>query len=275
MPVPASNLPSNLPSAISGGSQYDGFIGQIRFRYGNSILTGFAHILHIAPNAETKRLGCRKETTGLPLTKSIGRIENGLGKPDRGGIKMNLHLNMINDVVGYIEDNISDALTLQSIAAQFNLSEFHFSRLFKTITGTSLKQYILGRKLTVALAIIKSTNERVIDIAFDLGFEYPEVFSRAFKKQFGISPSSYRHGNHQVVDTPRVSIIERDIRNYGGVLTLKESYTFLDAFDLYGKYIEVDENDPRFEDDLKSNGMISIWKSANTKLGGRITSMPS
>jgi len=167
---------------------------------------------------------------------------------------MNLHIRTINGVIDHIEENISAPLTLQGISKQFGLSEFHFSRLFKTVTGISLKQYILGRKLTSALDKLKHSRTPVIDIAYDFGFEYPEVFSRAFKKQFGISPASYRDGDYPVMDTPKAYIAERDIRNFGGVLTLKESYTYLDAFDLHGKYLEVDENDAGFEKTLKSAG---------------------
>lgn len=63
---------------------------------------------------------------------------------------MNLYVRTINNVIEHIEQNISENLTLQSLSQHFYLSEFHFSRLFKMITGTSLKQYILGRKLALA-----------------------------------------------------------------------------------------------------------------------------
>lgn len=168
--------------------------------------------------------------------------------------RMNLYIQTMNDVIEHIEENLSAPLTLHSIAKQFCLSEFHFSRLFKTITGTSLKQYILNRKLTVSLEKLKKSNTSVIDIAYDLGFEYPEVFSRAFKKQFGISPTSYRNGTYPVNRIPKAFIVERDIVNFGGVLTLKENYVYLDGVNLHGFSIEADENDSDFEQTLKSSG---------------------
>ena len=174
--------------------------------------------------------------------------------PRNGDNIMNLYIQTINDVIDHIEENISNPLTLQSISKQFYLSEFHFSRLFKTITGMNLKHYILGRKLTLALEELKNSQTPVIDIAYDLGFVYPEVFSRAFKRQFGLSPTSYRKGKHNVSDIPKAFVVERNIRNFGGVLILKENYIYLDAFNLYGEYIEADENDTDFKESLKSNG---------------------
>lgn len=181
---------------------------------------------------------------------------------------MNLYVRTINDVIDHIEQNIAAPLTLQSISKQFYLSEYHFSRLFKIFTGINLKHYILCRKLAVALDELKNSNTPVIDIAYNLGFEYPEVFSRAFKKQFGISPTAYRDGNFHVNVVPKAFVVERDIRNFGGVLTLKESYVYLDTFDLDGIFLEVDENDIDFEKTLKSAGESFLAKINRTNVSG-------
>ena len=98
---------------------------------------------------------------------------------------MNSYINLINKTIDYIEENIFERLNLSDISKQAYLSEYHFERLFKVIVGKSLKQYVLGRKLTMALDRLNNTNDPIINIAMDFGFEYPEVFSRAFKKQFG------------------------------------------------------------------------------------------
>lgn len=181
---------------------------------------------------------------------------------------MNLYVRTINDVIDHIEQNICAPLTLESISKQFYLSEFHFSRLFKTFTKINLKHYILGRKLAVALNELKNSHTPVIDIAYDLGFEYPEVFSRAFKNQFGISPTTYREGNYHVDIIPKAFIVERDIRNFGGVLTLKESYVQLDTFNLHGEYLEADENNYDFEETLKSTGNSFLAKINQVNASG-------
>ena len=167
---------------------------------------------------------------------------------------MNLYVQTMNDVIDYIEENISEPLTLSVIAQEFFLSEFHFSRLFKMVTGRNVKQYILGRKLAAAAVRLKSERTSITEIAYDLGFEFPEVFSRNFKKFFGMSPAFYRNGCQEVAPTQKASVYERDIMNFGGVPVLKESYVYLDIKTLYGVYFEADENKNDFTDKLQKTG---------------------
>lgn len=167
---------------------------------------------------------------------------------------MNLYVRTMNDVIDHIEENISEQLTLQSVSGRFYLSEFHFSRLFKMITGTSVKQYIIGRKLAMAAEKLKDPQNTVTDVAYDLGFDYPEVFSRNFKKWFGIAPSEYKNGHDKIDPMPKALIIERDIANFGGVLTLKETYAYLDEKNLYGIFIDADENADDFNHKLRFAG---------------------
>lgn len=63
---------------------------------------------------------------------------------------MNLYIEIINQTIDYIEENITNKLTLLEISKQFNISEYHFNRMFKTVVGKTLKQYILERKLANA-----------------------------------------------------------------------------------------------------------------------------
>lgn len=167
---------------------------------------------------------------------------------------MSLYIRMMTDVINQIEHNISDQITLQNLSRQFCLSEFHFSRLFRAIIGKSPKQYILERKLSLAGIKLKETDISVIDIAYDFGFKYPEVFSRAFRKQFGVSPNVYRKGEYDLQITQKASIVQRDIINHKGLLALKEDYIFIDTFCISGVKVEVNEYSDDFEDVLKAAG---------------------
>ena len=167
---------------------------------------------------------------------------------------MSLYIRMMTDVINQIEHNISDHITLQNLSRQFCLSEFHFSRLFRAIIGKSPKQYILERKLSLAGIKLKETDISVIDIAYDFGFKYPEVFSRAFRKQFGVSPNVYRKGEYDLEITQKASIVQRDIINHKGLLALKEDYIFIETFYLSGVKVEVNEYSDDFEDILKVAG---------------------
>lgn len=167
---------------------------------------------------------------------------------------MNLYVNLINETIDYIEDNIHENISLEHIAEYFCVSKFHFNRMFKTVSGMTLKQYILGRKLTHALKFLRETDISVIDTAYEFGFEYPEVFSRAFKKQFGVSPSAGRREKIDVHVVKKANIVERDIINYKGTLTLNGIDTYLDEVCLKGIYIEADINSEQFKPLMETTG---------------------
>lgn len=167
---------------------------------------------------------------------------------------MNYYVNLINETIEYIEENIHEKVSLEGLAGYFCISKFHFNRMFKTVTGMTLKQYVLGRKLTQALIPLKERGVSVTDIAYDFGFEYPEVFSRAFKKQFGVSPLVCKSEKTNVNLIEKANVVERDIVNYKGILTLRGTYEYLKELYLEGTNVEVDVNSEEFEPLLKSTG---------------------
>lgn len=175
---------------------------------------------------------------------------------------MNLYVSVITDTVEYIENSISRKLTLAEVSARAGISDFHFNRIFKTVTGVTLKQYILGRKLANAAEQLKATRRSVIDIALDLGFEYPEVFSRAFKNQLGVSPAAFRDRPAPIPFTPKASVVERDIINYRGTLALKGSVTHLEPLLLRGVHIDANEHSGDFKQKLKTTTENFIAQSA-------------
>ncbi|HYE68326.1 MAG TPA: helix-turn-helix domain-containing protein [Anaerovoracaceae bacterium] len=176
---------------------------------------------------------------------------------------MNLYVSAINEIIEYIECNIGESLPLTDLSTRAGISDFHFNRIFKTVTGITLKQYVLGRKLTKALEQLRNTDKSVIEIAMDLGFDYPEVFSRAFKKQFGLSPTDIRNQKNRINGIKKAAIVERDIINYRGTLALKGNSVFLDAMKLNGVNVKADTNSDTFKQNLKTSTETFILESAN------------
>ena len=82
---------------------------------------------------------------------------------------MSYYVSLISGVVDFVEENIQDSLSLDDLAGEFSFSAFHFNRIFKTVTGRTLKQYILGRKLTLAMQRLSAGSETVIKVAYDFG----------------------------------------------------------------------------------------------------------
>ncbi len=176
---------------------------------------------------------------------------------------MNFYVSAIRDTIEYIECNIGKSLPLSALSSLAGVSDFHFNRMFKTVSGMTLKQYVLGRKLTKAFEQIAHTNQSVLDVALNMGFEYPEVFSRAFKKQFGLAPTQVRDREARVQEIQKASIVERDIVNYRGTLALKGSVTHLDEMRLCGVFTRANTNSEAFEQDLRHRNGVFLSKTEN------------
>lgn len=109
--------------------------------------------------------------------------------------------------IGFIEENLKEDITVPDIAFEIQYSVYHFTRLFHGITGHSPKDYILRRRLTEAAKEILNTGKKIIDIAFDYGFNDHETFTRAFKKMHGANPSEIRKNIPQLKKLPFLSPI--------------------------------------------------------------------
>lgn len=175
---------------------------------------------------------------------------------------MNSYIQLMNQVIEYIEENIKEPLSLQEISKKFFISEFHFSRIFKILVGSSLKHYIQGRKLTLVAQKLKTSSCTITMVAMDYGYKSPEVFSRAFKKQFGISPSAFRNSDSIVPMVAKANVVIRDILNHKGSFALKNSILYLEETEIYGVTTEVDENSSDFELVLDSTGREFIERYA-------------
>lgn len=161
------------------------------------------------------------------------------------------YIKLINNSLKYIEENLYAKMSLEDLSKEFNISQAHYSRVFKFFTGFSIKKYISFRKITSSLTRLKNSNESIINIAMDYGYDYPEVFSRAFKKQFGISPKEYRNSRKDI-KIEKVNVIDKNIINYNGGLILKGEYEYLNNLTIYGIRDKTNTNDPGFFNKLES-----------------------
>ena len=83
-------------------------------------------------------------------------------------------------------------VSLDALAARAGWSPFHFHRAFRKVVGETPKQYMLRLRLERAAARLATGEDPVVSVAADAGFASHEVFTRAFRRQFGLTPSAYR-----------------------------------------------------------------------------------
>jgi AraC family transcriptional regulator len=104
----------------------------------------------------------------------------------------NLYLQRLNAVIAYAREHLNDDLSLNTLSQVAGFSPFHFHRLFKSITQETVNDMVMRLRLERAAALLRATPNRAItDIAFDAGFQSLPVFSRAFKKQYGLNASQW------------------------------------------------------------------------------------
>lgn len=99
---------------------------------------------------------------------------------------------------GYFSSEKPKELGLPSVAwcaGELNLSANYFGDLIKKETGKSAQEYLQNKVIETAKNRIFDTHKTINEVAFELGFKYPQHFSRLFKLKTGMSPSEYRGTN--------------------------------------------------------------------------------
>lgn len=91
-----------------------------------------------------------------------------------------------------IEAASHEPLSLGDLAKEAGLSQFHFLRLFRAMTGTTPKQYLVGTRLRRAARLLVDTELPVTRIAYDVGFEDVSNFVRTFHREVGAAPGAFR-----------------------------------------------------------------------------------
>ena len=107
-------------------------------------------------------------------------------------ITYNDYIQRINKVVAYINDHLDESLDLKTLAEVAALSEFHVHRVFKALKGESIGAHISRLRIEAAARLLRYSALSIEDIAFNIGYEAPAALSKAFKNQYGITPTQYR-----------------------------------------------------------------------------------
>jgi AraC family transcriptional regulator len=91
--------------------------------------------------------------------------------------------------IAFIEEHLFEPMSVKTIAASSGFSPSRFSRRFTRVQGESVMEYVWGRRLEGAMRrILTDASVRIVDLAFDCGFDSQEAFTRAFTRAFGQTP---------------------------------------------------------------------------------------
>lgn len=95
-------------------------------------------------------------------------------------------------VLEYINEHLNQDIKLADLAQLLDISQFHFSRLFKQSIGITPYQYLLQQRIELAKQLLKQTDQSIIDIASLCGFNSHSHLSKQFRQLTGITPKAYR-----------------------------------------------------------------------------------
>ena len=91
--------------------------------------------------------------------------------------------------IDHIEQNLSEELDIEEIAAKAALSPFYYQRIFGAMCGMTVGEYIRSRRMTLAAQELTCSDKKVIDIAAKYGYDSPDSFAKAFQRFHGITPA--------------------------------------------------------------------------------------
>jgi AraC family transcriptional regulator len=98
----------------------------------------------------------------------------------------------VQPLLAYAAANLDDDVSLTALAGKASLSEFYLHRIFSAAVGETPKQFTMRLRLGHAAARLLMTDDSVLSVALSCGFQSHEVFVRAFRRSFGMTPSTYR-----------------------------------------------------------------------------------
>lgn len=122
-----------------------------------------------------------------------------------------IYLESLNRAILFIERNLDKKILLKDIAREAFLSEFHFHRIFKSLTGETVKEFLLRLKIERAALRLKHSQDDIGQVAFENGYENHETFTRAFKKYFQLTPQEYRNAIQQITIKKQLDYQSKEI----------------------------------------------------------------
>lgn len=107
----------------------------------------------------------------------------------------------INNIIGYIDSNIYDRISVNNIAGKFCFNRRYIQHCFKKNTGLTITQYTNYKKVISSFNSLVSTDDKILKVALTHGFNSLEYYSETFCKVVGISPIQFRKYGKEILES--------------------------------------------------------------------------
>jgi AraC family transcriptional regulator len=118
----------------------------------------------------------------------------------------------LNRILDFIHQNLDGKIDIARLAELSHFSSYHFHRITKAMLGEPIGAYIIRARMETATKLLRYSEKSIEQIAYSVGFETPSSLSKAFKNQFGISPSAYRKNKAFTIKKQNIMKTELNIK---------------------------------------------------------------
>lgn len=179
----------------------------------------------------------------------------------------------MNRVIDRIEELLTDDIDIIALSREALTSEYHLRRMFATLAGISLSEYVRHRRLSVATADLLA-GAPVLEVAIKYRYASPEAFTRAFRRFHGLNPSDVRRSNARLRSQPRLrfQLIVTGVTNMDYRIVEKPSF-YLTGFRTQVPLVHTGPNEAiiNFEKSLDPADKAALMELNNTAPAGQLS----
>ena len=111
---------------------------------------------------------------------------------DKNKVLLQANCAKLKTALYHVQNSYAQNITVKQVADLCGFSESYFMKLFKELTGMSFTAYLVNYRLELSAKQLLETDQKIIDIAANCGFNNHSYFTRAFLKKYGLTPGKYR-----------------------------------------------------------------------------------
>ena len=130
------------------------------------------------------------ELISAKLTEFFIKAERLLAFEEKNAIKIDKNMMKVLD---HIDEHITEKISLSDVSKLAGFTESSFSRWFAKLNGISFKKYVMSKKIEHAIFLLETTDLKVIDVAFECGFDSMSGFYDTFRKVTGTTPNKFTY----------------------------------------------------------------------------------